>query len=189
MNIKKTIVYITGLICITLIPLLISAQDETEQLVTLRLVCIETIGCLYTPLDDETLDNQFGTELERFEAGGDFSPLGLWDILFEEDINCTDPLDDYRAEGMKLITAIDDSLDVHVQDSFGQTNSRYTRLGAGVYAGIDIFADSVTLNEFIEYLIMLDETSIQVLQIGVSRIGDDQQAIASQSCFIYLGAQ
>ena len=163
-------------------------EDEPDFELSLRLVCIESIGCLHTALDDEALDIQFGTDLERFEAGGNFEPAGVWDYAeIENNAVCDAETLLEQNPRMVLITAIDDSDDINVMDDYSLTDSLYTRIGDGVYVGRETVADAVTFIQYLEFLIIENETTMYSFSIGTRDDGFGVTAINFIRCYSYLG--
>lgn len=185
--------YIISLLIIMIFAsIFVAAQDdELDTSIVeneLRLVCINTIGCLYTPLNDTALDTQFSTELARYEAA-DIEPDGVWEVFTEELIICDDiqELGENSDFIMYLIEADETSDDIIVTDSYGLSPSTYQRIGEGVYVGEFVLGDANTYIQYLEFLVMVDETTMRSIGIGGRIIGDQSCTQASLATYTRLG--
>ena len=168
----------------------ISQDVEDEPVHDLRHICIEAVGCLQTPLDDEALDAQFGTELARFEAGGDFI-LRPSEWLFQSESGNSSECSEFE-NGPNLIgniiyfeaTENDDT--IIINNNIG-TRSTYTRIGEGIYMGTEYYGDALTFIETLEFLIIVEEDeTIQTIRFSNRMVEDVVDNFTSVRCYSFL---
>lgn len=170
----------------------VSQDVDDEPAHDLRHICIEAIGCLQTPLDDEALNVQFGTELARFEAGGDFI-LRPSEWLFQSHVNSGEECGEFE-NGPNLIgnfiffeaTENDDT--IIINNTIG-TSSTYTRIGKGIYMGTEYYGDALTFIETLEFLIIVEENeTIQTIRFSNRMVEDIVDNFTSVRCYSFLSS-
>lgn len=145
---------ITVLVWINFVALTVSAQDVTQNLEYTRAICVESVGCMYTHLRDEALDELF-PDKERF-TGIDQSLTGQWVLNFEVTRECSNDPDIHMGTDEMQVRIYEeggtDQILLLEAVQFYEEISFY-KIGAGMYVGEVEIGDATTVGSSTYFLV------------------------------------
>lgn len=158
------------LIWTNLLVLTTTAQDVTNNLDYTRAICVEGVGCMYTHLRDEALDELF-PDKERL-TGIDQSLVGNWTLEYEITNECDDesdsktytdtlPIRIVSEEGTDQILLVS-GFDPYVEYAI------FRKISEGMYVGEEDFADSSTSGWSTYFLMKVDDDLLRGISFSSS---------------------
>lgn len=145
------------LIWTNLLVLTTTAQEITNNLDYTRVVCVEGVGCMYTHLRDEALDELF-PDKERF-TGIDQTLDGVWILNFDVTRECSDDPDIHTGNyEMQLGIYDQDETDEILIDTVEFYYERiFYKIGAGIYVGEVEIGDATTSGSSTYFLVKVED--------------------------------
>lgn len=150
--------FIIVLVWTNLVALSVSAQDVTQNLEYTRIVCVESVGCIYTHLRDETLDELFPNK-ERF-TGIDQAIEGIWILDLEVTRECSDDPDIHTGSSDLQIWIYGEDetkQTIQVEATTFYSAISFHKIGAGMYVGELEIGDATTTGWQTYFLVQVED--------------------------------
>ena len=162
----------------------VSAQDVTQYLDYTRAICVESVGCMYTHLRDEALDDLF-PDKERF-TGIDQSLAGYWTLNIEVTRECSDDPDIhmgtyemqiriYEEEGNDQILLLE-TISLYYERIF-------YKIGTGIYVGDLEIGDATTGGSSTYFLVKTEDDLLRGISFDSTHDFDEDVYCYSNSIF------